>query len=176
MAISEQVTAIGKAQVEAALRFAEIAAQGAEKITEINIKTAKAAFADGVKNLKALSEIRDVTELPGWAALVAQPNLDKATAYGKAIYEAAAATGSEIGTTLDQQIGEFTKQVNIALEVALKSAPAGSESAVAAVKSVIAVANDVYDNIVKATKQLASMTEANVAAAAQTGVARKKAA
>lgn len=173
MAITEQLTAIGKAQVEAALRFAEISAEGAEKISEINIKTAKAAFADGVKNIKALSEIKDVTELSSWVSALTQPNLDKATSYGKAIYEAAAATGSEIGTALDQQIGEFGKQVNIALEVALKSAPAGSESAIAAVKSAIGAANGVYDNIAKATKQFASITETNVAVVPG-GVARKK--
>jgi hypothetical protein len=60
----------------------------------------------------------------------------------------------------------------------MKSAPAGSEAAVASVKAVMGIANTVYDNLTKASKQLAALTEANVAAAtSQAGTApRKKAA
>ncbi len=66
---------------------------------------------------------------------------------------------------LEEQVTEFNRNVSVALDAAFKSAPPGSEAAVAAVKSVIDVANSVYDTILKATKQLSSLTEANIAAA-----------
>jgi hypothetical protein len=48
---------------------------------------------------------------------------------------------------------------------------------VAAVKSAIAAANSAYDSAVKAAKQVANLTEANVAAASQVvSVAKRKAA
>jgi phasin family protein len=175
MALPEQMTAIGKAQMESVLRFAVVATKGVEQLAEINLKAARSAFDDGLKSAKSLSEIRDVAELPAWSASVAQPSFEKASAYAKSVYEVSTATGSELGALLEEEIAEFNKQFVTALDAALKSAPAGSEAAVAAVKSVMGVANTAYDNLTKANKQLAAMTEANVAAAAaQTGAAAKK--
>ncbi|HUF19246.1 MAG TPA: phasin family protein [Burkholderiales bacterium] len=178
MALPEQFTAIGKAQMEAALRFAVVATKGVEQLAELNLKAARSAFDDGLKSAKSLSEIKDVAELPGWTASLAQPGFEKASAYAKSVYEVSTSTGSELGALLEEEIAEFNKQFVTALDAALKSAPAGSESAVAAVKSVMGIANTAYDNLTKANKQLAAMTEANMAAAAtQTGgPAKKKAA
>lgn len=175
MALPEQLTTIGKAQMEAALRFAVVATKGVEQLAEINLQAARSAFDDGLKSAKSLSEIKDVAELPGWTASVAQPGFEKAGAYAKSVYEVSTSTGSELGSLLEAEIAEFNKQFVTALDAALKSAPAGSEAAVAAVKSVMGIANTAYDNLTKANKQLAAMTEANVAAAAaQTGAAAKK--
>lgn len=172
---TENLSAIGKAQIEAALRFAEVASQGIERIAELNMKVAKAAFADGVKNAKALSELKDVAEISTWATSTTQPGIEKASAYAKTLYDTATATGTELGSLIEEQVGEMNKQVVAAIDTALKSAPAGSESAVAATKSVIGIATSVYENISKANKQLAAMTEANVAAAtAQVNTASKK--
>lgn len=173
--MQENLSAIGKAQVDTALRFAQIAAQGIEKITELNLKAAKAAFADNVRSAKSMSEIKDAADFPAWATSAAQPGFEKATVYAKSVYEAVTATGSELGSLLDSQVTEFNKQVVVALDSALKSAPAGSEATVAAVKSVIGIANSVYDNMAKASKQLAAITDANITAASeQAGVVTKK--
>ena len=51
------------------------------------------------------------------------------------------------------------------LDKASKSAPAGSDVAVAAVKSAIAAATSAFDNMNKAAKQVSEIAEANVAAA-----------
>ncbi len=165
-AIPEQWTSIGKAQVDNALRVAEIASRGARKLAELNLGVAEVAFAEGAKSIKSLSEIKDVAEISTWATATVQPGLEKAGAYAKGVYETAAATSAELGAVFEEQVSEFTKQVVIALDAATKSAPAGSEAAVAAVKSVIGVANGVYDTVTKASRQLAAMTEANLAQAA----------
>jgi len=172
--VPEQISAFGKAQVEAALRFVTIAAEGTEKLFDLQIKNSKAAFNESMKNAKALAEVKDVSELPTWTSSTFQPGIDKATAYARSVYEVAAGTQSELSAVLEAQIADFSKDVVVALDAALKSAPAGSEPAVAAVKSVIGTANTVYENIAKASKQLAAMTEANLAAASQAGIASKK--
>lgn len=173
-AIPEQWTAIGKAQVDNALRIAEIASRGARKLAELHLGVAEIAFTEGAKSIKSLSEIKDVAEIPTWASTLLQPGLEKASAYAKGVYEAASETGAELGAVFEEQVSEFTRQLVVALDAAGKSAPAGSEAAVAAVKSVIGVANGVYDTLTKATKQLTAMTEANLAQAA--GATPKKAA
>lgn len=171
--IPEQWAAAGKVQVDNALRIAEIVSRGAKKLAELNLSVADTAFAEGVKNIRSLSEIKDISEVAGWASAIAQPGLEQATSYAKSLYQAASATSSELGAVFEEQVSEFTKQAVIALDAATKSAPGGSEAAVAAVKSVIGVANGAYDTITKATRQLTALTEANLA---QAGAATKKAA
>jgi hypothetical protein len=58
----------------------------------------------------------------------------------------------------------------------VKTAPAGSDIAIAAVKSAMAAANSAYGTISKTAKQVAELTEAGVAAAtSQVSRAKKKA-
>ncbi len=80
-------------------------------------------------------------------------------------YDVATGPQQEISALVDEQVAEFNKTVSVALDAAFKFAPAGSESAVAAAKSVIDVANSVYDTISKATGQLSSLAEPDIAAA-----------
>jgi phasin family protein len=170
----EQLLALNKANLEAAVRFAGIALEGAERMLELQLKTAKSAFADGVQQAKAMTEIKDVQEFAQLKNTMAQPTLDKATTYVKSIYDVAAATQSEINKLVEEQFAEFNKQVVTSLDKAVKSAPAGSEVAVAAVKSAITAVNSAYDNLSKSAKQFADMTQANVEAATTQAVSATK--
>ena len=161
----EQFAAVGKAQLDATVRFATIAAAGTEKLLDLHVKNVKTTFNETVKSAKALTELKDVSEVASWAGTSFQPSLDKAAAYARSFYEVATATQQEISVLIEEQVAEFNKNVSVALDAASKSAPAGSESAVAAARSVIDVANSVYDTLSKATRQLSSLTEANIAAA-----------
>jgi phasin family protein len=173
-AIPEQFSALGKAQLDAALRFATVAAESAEKLVDLQLKTARTAFSDGAKNVKAFSEVKDVAELPAWSSANMQPGIDKATAYARSLYDLASGTQSEINALLEGQIAEFNKQLSAALEAAVKVAPAGSEALIPSLKSVIGTANSVYESIAKAGKQLAAMTEANLANVAPAATPAKK--
>ncbi len=161
----EQVAAAGKAQLEAGVRIATIATGGAEKLLDLQFRNIRASFDEAVKNAKAFTELKDVSQIGPWLSTAMQPNLDKFTSYAKSVYEVTGETQQEISALLEEQVGEFNKNLTVALDTALKSAPAGSESAVAAAKSVIDVANSVYDTVNKASKQLTTMTQSNVAAA-----------
>src|SRR5678816_2326898 len=145
---------------------------------ELQLKTAKSAFADGVQQAKAFTEIKDVQELAQLKNTLAQPTLEKATSYVKSVYDVAATTQSEINKLVEEQVAEFNKQVVTGLDKVVKSAPAGSEVAVAAVKSAISAVNSAYDNISKSAKQFSEMTHANVEAATNqaVNVSKKKAA
>ena len=174
----EHLVALNKANLEAAVRFAGIALEGAERMLELQLKAAKSAFADGVQQAKALAEIKDVQELAQLRTTMAQPALEKATSYVKSVYDVATATQSEINKLVEEQVSEFNKQVVTNLDRVVKSAPAGSEVAIATVKSAITAVNSAYDNISKSAKQFAEMTHANVEAATTQAahVSKKKAA
>ena len=174
----EQLMAWNKANLEAAVRFAGIALEGAERLLEVQLKAAKSAFADGVQQAKALAEVKDIQEFAQTKNTLAQPTLEKAASYVKSVYDVAAATQSEINKLVEEQFAEFNKHVVTGLDKVVKSAPAGSEVAVAAVKSAISAVNSVYDNLSKSAKQFSEMTQANVAAATGQAVhaTKKKAA
>jgi phasin family protein len=161
----EQLMALNKANLEAAVRFAGIALEGAERMLELQLKTAKIAFADGVQQAKALTEIKDVQEIAQLRNTLAQPTMEKATSYVKSVYDVATATQTEMNKLMEEQVAEFNKQVVTGLDKVVKSAPAGSEVALAAVKSAITAVNSAYDNLSKSAKQFAEMTQANVEAA-----------
>ena len=174
----EQLIALNKANLEATVRFAGIALEGAERMFELQLKAAKTAFADGVQQAKALAEAKDLQELAQIKNTIAQPTFEKATNYVKSIYDVATATQSEISKLVEEQVSEFNKQVVTGLDKVVKSAPAGSEVAVAAVKSAISAVNSAYDNLSKSAKQFAELTRANVEAATTqaVNVSKKKAA
>lgn len=174
----EQLIALNKANLEAAVRFAGIALEGAERLFEVQLKAAKTAFADSVQQAKALAEVKDLQELAQLKNTLAQPNLEKATSYVKSVYDVAAATQTEISKLVEEQVAEFNKHVVTGLDKMVKSAPAGSEVAIAAVKSAISAVNTAYDNLAKSAKQFAEMTQANVEAATAQAVhsSKKKAA
>ena len=73
----EQLMAMNKASLEAAVRFAGIALEGAERFMEVQLKAAKGAFADGVQQAKALSEIKDPQQLTQMKTSMLQPGWKK---------------------------------------------------------------------------------------------------
>ncbi len=56
------------------------------------------------------------------------------------------------------------------VDTAVKNAPAGTENAVALVKSAVAAANNAYESVHKAAKQAADVAEANFQAVTTTAV------
>jgi phasin family protein len=163
----EQLLAFNKANLEVAAKFAGVALQGAERILELQLKAARSAFADTVENAKALAAVKDIKELAALKDTLAQPSIEKATAYAKNIYDVTAATQAEFGKLVDEQIADFNKQVVTVLDRMVKNAPAGSEVGIAALKSGIAAANGAYENLSKVAKQITEVTQSNIEAAAK---------
>ncbi|MBS1210052.1 MAG: hypothetical protein H6R19_2450 [Proteobacteria bacterium] len=165
MSLPEQISTANKASIEAALTLANTAFASAEKLATLNLNTARAILEDSVANAKTLLGAKDAQELVSLQAALAQPTVEKIVSYGRSVYEISAAAQEDITKILESQLSEVNKNVSAALDKAAKSAPAGSDVAVAAVKSAIAAANSAYDSLNKAAKQVAEIAEANVAAA-----------
>jgi len=161
----EQFASANKATVDSLLSVANAALASAERIAALNLNTARSVLEDSVSGTKALLGAKDVQEAISIQTSLTQPNVEKAVAYSRSIYEISAQAQEEFAKSVEAQFGGFQKQVADLLDKAAKSAPAGSDVAVAAVKSAIAAANSAFDNLNKAAKQVAEITEANVAAA-----------
>ena len=173
---TEQFAAANKAAVDSLLSVANTALASAERIANLNLETARAAFEDSAANTKALLGAKDVQEAISIQASLAQPNIDKAVAYGRSVAEISTQTQEELAKLVEAQFGDFQKSVAGMLEKAAKSAPAGSDVAVAAVQSAIAAATSAFDNMRKSAQQVTALAQNNIAAATSaTAKAAKKA-
>jgi phasin family protein len=170
--VPEQLLATNKESLDTFVEFAGIAAAGAEKLLDVQMKIAKAIFADTVKHAKTVVAAKDIQELTEIQTTVVQPSAEKAAAYGRSIYSVVAETQSEMSKFFEVRFADVNKNLTTALDKAMKSAPAGSDVAVAAVKSAMAAGNQAYDAFSKATKQVTEATEASIAAAS--GATTKK--
>ena len=155
------------ANIEAATRNSF---ESAERLIALNLNTTRAALEDGSAAVRALLAIKSPNELVALQNALIRPAGEKALAYFGSSYEILAQSVEEAIKPVEAQLAEIGKNVTAALQKAAKSAPAGSEVAVAAVQSVIAAANSAYDSVNKATRKVVQITEANVAATAKAAV------
>ena len=182
---TEHFAAANKNAIEALLTLANTAFASTERLAALNLNTARSLLEDSVANAKTLMGAKDVQDIVALQSGLVQPSIEKVVAYSRSVYEIVSQTQDELSKVVEAQVGEVNKAVATTLDQAAKQAPAGSDVAVAAVKSAIAAANSAYDSIAKATKQAVEMAEANVNAAtsatvravgAASNTAKKKAA
>jgi phasin family protein len=156
------------------LKFVDATSAAAEQWFELNVKSAKAASAEVLKQLRALATAKDVQELSSLQTGFSQANADKLQGYLRALQSWATETQGELSKVVEGEVSEINKNLTAALEKAAKSAPSGSEFAFAAMKQAMSAGNQAYDAIAKAGKQVVDITESTVAATAAAG--KKKAA
>ena len=172
----EQIQAAQKGNVETLLAVANAQFAAFEKLANISAGAAKGAFEDSIANTRALLGARDVQEFVTLQNSFAQPAIEKAIAYSRSVYEVATEANSEFSKVAERRVAEWNENFVTLLDKVSKNAPAGSDVAVAAVKSMLAAANSAYDNMNKVAKQATEIAEANVAAATETvkGLAKAK--
>jgi len=161
----EQIVSSNKAGVEAILGLAHSQFAAFERLSALYFNTTKAAFEEGVGHAKALLNAKDPQEYINLNAAATQPTMEKAIAYSRSVYEVAAQTNGEMAKLLEAQSAEFNKNLVGLLDKVSKNAPAGSDAAVAAVKSALAATTSAYESFNKVAKQAAEIAEANFAAA-----------
>ena len=160
----EQIAATNKAGVDAIISLANSQFAAFERWSTLNMNATKAAFEDSVNHAKALLGAKDVQEFINLNAAAAQPALEKAIAYSRSVYEVATQSQAELTKAVESQAAELNRNVVGFLDKVSKNAPAGSDVAVAAVKSALAAANTAYDSFTKVAKQASEIAEANFSA------------
>ena len=148
MMTTEQIVASHKANVETLFGSTSKAFEGMEKLVELNLTATKAALSESAHSTKAALSVKDAQELIALQANLFQPLAEKTAAAQK----------------------QFANLV----DSTTSNAPAGSETAVAMMKSAVNAANNAYESVQKAVKQATDMAEANMAAVTNTAVATAK--
>lgn len=178
----EQILSAHKANIDTIFGLTTKAFEGVEKIVELNVAASRAALAEAATHTQALLNVKDAQELLALQSSFFQPLAEKTAAYNRHLYNIATSTSAEVTKALESKAGEFQQSFNSLVESTAKNAPAGSETAVAVMKSAVSAANNAFESVQKAVKQASDLAEANLkavtttaAAAAQAPAARNKA-
>jgi len=161
------------ASFETAARLTRISMDSAERTIAVQLEYAKGALKQATLNARAVSQVKDVQELLSVRARIAENTLENIMGYSRSLYEVASEAQSEYSKLAEERMGAFQQAVTETVEQAAKSAPAGSDVAVAAVRSQLAATTAAFDSFTKASRHLASFTDAGIASASRPAKSRK---
>ena len=168
MLTAEQVVAAQKANLETLFGLTQKAFEGVEKLVELNVQATKAALAESANHTQAVLSVKDAQELLALHASLMQPLAEKTAAYSRHLYDIASGTSAEFTKAVEAQAGDAQAKFMSVVDNAAKNAPAGSETAVAVMKSAVSAASNAMESVQKAVKQATEMAEANFNAVAAT--------
>ena len=161
---NEQLAAANKATVDSLLAVANTALASAERIAALNLDTARSALSDTASGVQSVMGAKDPQAALAAQSALAQPAVEKAVAYGRSVVEITTQTQQELAKMVEAQFGAFQQSMAGMIDLAAKSAPAGSEGAVAAIQNAIAAANSAFGNMNAVAKQFSDAAQANIAA------------
>jgi phasin family protein len=164
----EQIVAAQKANIETLFGLTNKAFEGVEKIVELNLTASKAALSEVSGHAQSVLSVKDVQELIALQSGLLQPLAEKTAAYSRHLYDIATSTSAEFTKAVEGQASEAQGKFAALVDSAAKNAPAGSEAAVAIMKSSVTAANNALESVQKAVKQATEVAEANFNAVATT--------
>ena len=174
MLTAEQILAAQKANVETLFGLTTKAFEGVEKLVELNVQASKAALSEAASTSQAVLGVKDAQELLALQASLFQPLAEKTASYSRHLYDIASGTGAEFNKAFEGKAAEAQKAFADLVDSAAKNAPAGSETAMAVMKSAVAAANNAFESVQKAVKQASDVAEANFNAVASNAVSATK--
>jgi phasin family protein len=156
MLTNEQITSVQKSNLQALLSLGNKAFESLESLVALNLQVTKTALDDAAEASLSTLSAKDPQSL--------QPSTEKATAYGRRVYEIATSMKTEIAKVVgDSAAGAQGSFIGL-FDAAAKNAPLGSDNGVALWKSAVATANNAFESLQKAAKQASDIAEANYTA------------
>jgi phasin family protein len=155
---------IGRATAESAASAARISMDSAERAFAIQLEYAKGALKQATINARAVAQVKDVQELFSLRSRIAENAIENLVGYSRSLYEVASVAQTEYSRLAEERMARFQQAVTEGVEQATRAAPAGSDVAVAAIKSQLAATTAAFDTFTKAARNLASYADAGIAA------------
>ncbi|MAL01507.1 MAG: Phasin (PHA-granule associated protein) [Alcaligenaceae bacterium] len=164
-AIPQSIYANQKASLDKILAAQGSIFGGFEKLVDLNLKVWKATFDDVARASQQVIELKDPQDAVAFTSNAMQPNADKAVAYSKHVYDIFTSVQADLTKLTEEQVNESQQQLHDAIEEFAKTAPTGSESAIALMKSSVVSATNAYETATKAAKQASDAAQSNITAA-----------
>jgi len=150
------------ASVEAAARLTRISMDSAERTIAIQLEYAKGAVKQATLTAQAYAQVKDVNQLVGLRARIAENALENSMGYSRSLYEVASEAQSELGKLAEENMSAFQQSVAESVDQAAKSSPAGGDIVAAAFKSSLAATTAAFDTFNKAARNMAFYGDASV--------------
>ena len=173
---ADQMIAAQKANLATATDLSKTVMSGFERVVELNMAAAKAAFSESFTGLENLMAVKTPQDLAALQANMGQPVYEKSAAYGRHLVDIATSTSAELAKATEGKMAEAQKAFTTVLEDSLKNAPAGSEAAVAAIKTAIEAGNTAIGNAQKAAQQASQTAQSTFKSATNQAEAAVKSA
>jgi phasin family protein len=161
----EQFAAAQKNHIDTFFSVTNKFFEGLEKLAHLNLQAAKSILTETQESAQKALSVKDPSELFKLHDALVQPAAEKGKAYSRQVFEILTATHDEVVKAAEAQLAEYNQHAQTFVDGVAKNAPAGSEAAVALLKSTITAAHTAYDTVNKATRQVVDIAENNFQAA-----------
>ena len=172
MTQANPLSELSRKAMATAAKATRISMDSAERTINVQLQYAKGSLTQATINARAISQAKDVQELLSLPSRIAENALENMLGYSRSLYEVASGASSEYSKLAEERMASFQQAVSESVDQAARSAPAGGDVAVAAMKSQLAATTAAFDSFTKAAKHMASFADAGVTAS-RTAKSRK---
>jgi len=171
----EQVAAAQRASLDAYFGAANKVFETVERLAELNLQVVKSTLAEAQENTARALSVKDPQEWYALQASLGSSLAEKLQAYSRHVFEIASTTQSEFTQLAQTHYEMHNRRVQSLVEDMARSAPAGSETAIAAWKSAFDATNTLYETLQRTGQSAAQVAESNfnATAAAASKAARR---
>lgn len=170
----EELAAANTAAITNLEAVANTALEAIESLAALNLGFARQSLEKGTKQATAALKLKTPQEVATFSAESVQPGVESVVAYSRSVYDIANGAAAEINGMLKKQFDDLAKKIQAAAVDGAKSAPFGSDVALAAVKQAIDAGNAAYADLSKKVQEAAAIAQANVAKATDAAVKATK--
>ena len=157
-----QLVDAAKASIDAVFRLNSRALESVEQLAALNLQTIKAVWTEVAHNLQAALSAKSVAELLQLQTTSLQTVPQKAAAYGRHVRGIFTALVAGQRAVIEAEVSSVQERFLEGLTGAVENVP-GADKALVLAKSVIAGANDAYESLDNASRQVSDAVAANAA-------------
>lgn len=162
----EQFAALNRTNMDAAMHFARLSMQTAERLMSLQLEAARSAVEDGARQAHELAQVSDAQQALELRRRFAAEAVDKALDYSRQVCKLASDTQGEVARLMEDRMSTYHREMSAAVEELAKHAPAGSEAVIGTLRQAMGTTSTALETMTKAARQMAEMAEASVKAAA----------
>jgi phasin family protein len=172
---AQQIATAAQSNLAALQAASAQAVVSMEKLVDLNMTAAKSVMGESFEHAKAVMAVKTPQEFMTLQAAFFKPMVEKSVAYAQHVQTITTEGSESLGQQVEAQMATAQKTMTEAVEQMLKSAPAGSEAAVAALKSAMSQGQKAVEVAQDTLKKASATAKANVAAASKqaTDMAKK---
>jgi phasin family protein len=161
-----QLTSLQDSHIDFVNAVAGALLQATEKLTNLNLMTARAMMASANQTTETLLDSLDAQQALACIGEFTQPVTEKMLDYSRNLYGIASTTNSDLSRIVAAGINESNEKISELIEMTLRTAPAGSGTAVSFIQSAIAASKPMFDAVSQATTRASEFAASNVTSAA----------